>query len=406
MHRRVLFIARTSLLETLRSKLTPLAALALVLAVPLLSQLLGENEQGRVWVARSLTVEGFRVLLPIGVAVGFSFALRPAIRRGWATLSVRREEWFLGIALSGFAVVAMVFVLYAAGGILASEFSGSGAAVHRRQSAVSLTQEVRRQGKTRMLEVLEGRRGWMGFGKAESLVFDFSGPQSGRQVEGTLEFEIALTGRSAPARDAPFSVWLVGSDFRIETEVAVEATRRVSFRANVPGDGAWKVVCLPTDPAVIVGMYPSGCRQSVSSHRPAGTVIWLMLLSLAAALLTGAAVLMVRALATAPTAALAGILILTALTLLPAMTSPEKMARDRRIAVEHKKEKEDRSFLEDLERELSGLPELFPVEPFDNYLSGGEVRAEVGLDALLRLALALALLPAGAALFRLRQISD
>jgi hypothetical protein len=91
------------------------------------------------------------------------------------------------------------------------------------------------------------------------------------------------------------------------------------------------------------------------------------------------------------------------LTLLPSLVPATKMARDRRAAVEGRRDQD--TWLKSFEDKLDRLPQLYPERYFDEFLAARAVPGDAWGDAGWRLLVAMALLPAGAVLFRLRQIA-
>lgn len=392
---RTLAIWLAATLEPLRSPLAWLGLLSLTACVPLIVLVFGEGEaSARAWLARSIVVEGLRWLLPLGALAGAAFAIRPSLRSGWAALPARRAEWFVAISAASFCLMFVCALCFVLGGTLALAALGEAGNLERSREAASFSHTARAQG---------GETAFIWPGTTETLEFEFANQGLPETLKGTFEFEIAWTRESAPQRDVPFSVTLVG-ERTVEATTRVEARRRASFEAPNPGGAAFKVLCRATDPALTVGMKRVSCRLEDSRPGPLATLAWLLILSLAGAALCASLALCVRSLATAPTSALAGILLLASLTLLPALSPGDFASRKRRQDVERQAESEA-STLQQLAALASRLPRLMEPADFERFLAGRAATGEDAKGALLRLLMAAALLPAGALLFGRRQIA-
>lgn len=395
---RVLAIARAALLEALRARLAPLLALVLLLAVPALALLFGESADTRAWLTRSITSEGLRVVFPLAAILGGGFLLKPALKRGWSVLPARRSEYFLGAALAGGGVLVMAAGLFALGGVLANQWLDGDLTVTRSPDAIS-----KQRVKDGALQTAAGQADattWANPAYGEELVLPLPA-RAGETLKGTVEFQLVWTAEAPPRDRAPVAVWLQNGSVRTPLATTVQSRYRVQFEGAWPESGS--LVVQPTDPVLIVGASPDRVRLELERASPWGSVARLFMLSCGAALLCLLLVLLVRSLATAPTAVLAGLLLFSTLTLLPSLAPTTKMARDRRAALERAGEKS--TLVEQLEARATSLPELFPSGLFDEFLAARVVPAEAWSAAAWRLLAGLALLPAGAALFRLRQIA-
>ncbi|MCC6573122.1 MAG: hypothetical protein IT462_04955 [Planctomycetes bacterium] len=395
---RVLTITRAALAETFRSPTALLSALGLLALVPVLTFLGGQDEGARVWLSRTLLVEGLRLALPLGACLGGAWLLRVTMKRGWATLPARRGEWFAGAALAGIALMTLAAAFLAAGALAAATLIGSSAL-----AVQTATPKVLRSHGQRPVTAGPGQRMWLATKANERLVFEFA-KESSREVEGVIAFEMALTGDGAPGRDIPFTVQVGDSlDDLVDAPLHAEARKRASFIARGRA-GATMVVLTPRDPAVLVGVYPDSCRLVIHREHPALSALWLALQGLAAGALCLALVMFVRARSTAPTAALAGLLLFSALTLLPGMSGAgSTMFRDKQAAFERTQAKETggKKLLVSF---IAALPPLCPAEGFEAYIDGRTVEGGL-IDALWRALAALALLPLGALIFARRQIN-
>jgi hypothetical protein len=219
-------------------------------------------------------------------------------------------------------------------------------------------------------------------------------------IRGTVEYTPVLTGDRAPSRRSPVALYVETAGKRVPLEVEVQARRRVGFTGTFEPQSL--LILEPTDPALIIGVSPAKVKFELGTQAGGSSLLALFVLSVAASWLCLCVVLAMRGLSTAPTAALAGILLLAALTLLPALVPAEAMARDRRRDLGQGREK---GTLESLGAELSGLPQLFPDRYFDAYLAGNVVPAGTARDGLIRAGFALLLLAPGAWLFTRRQIA-
>ncbi|KAA0218578.1 hypothetical protein EDM80_00160 [bacterium] len=395
MLRRTLALWLAATLEPLRSPLAWLGLLSLAACVPLLVLVFGEGEApARAWLARSIVVEVLRWLLPLGALAGAAFAIRPSLRSGWAALPARRAEWFFAVSAASFCLMFVCALCFVAGAALSLAALGEAGNLEQSREAASFTHTARAQG---------GETVFIWPGTAETLEFEFVNAGLPPDIKGAFEFEIAWTRASAPERDVPFSVTLVG-ERTVEAATRVEARRRASFAAPNPGGESFKVLCRATDPALTVGMKRASCRIEGSRPGPLASLGWLLMLSLAGAALCASVALCVRALATAPTAALAGLLLLVALTLLPALSPGDFASRKRRQDVERQAESEA-STLQQLAVLASRLPRLMEPADFERFMAGRAAGGEDARGALLRLLIAAGLLPAGALMFGRRQIA-
>lgn len=392
---RTVALARTMLVETQRAPGTLPGAFALFLGTPLLMLLLGTDAGSTQWLARDLPTEGLRLLLPIGAIVGAAFLIRPALARGWSVLPARRAEWFAGSALAGMVVLALCAVLIAAGAALAAIVADS-TDLGRTRNANSIATEGPRERPP-----LADGTAWADPRYDESLLLPL-GTLDGDRVEGTLEYSVAWTKERAPARDVPLRITLLGGDAATELALTVESRGRVRFAGANPG-GELALRVTPTDPVLLVGTKPAHLRVEVARESVLWSLLALAFLGFAAAVLCFSATLCVRALSTSATAALTGLLLLATLTMLPGLAPAGRMVQDRRQAVEGTTA--EQGLLQNLEALGNDLPELLPDGVFDEWLAGRVVPAHAWTDGLLRLAAGLLLLPAGAVLFRMRQIA-
>ncbi|MCB9934468.1 MAG: hypothetical protein H6840_02160 [Planctomycetes bacterium] len=395
---RVLAIARAALVEALRARLAPLGALLLLAAVPALALLFGENADTRAWLTRSLTSEGLRVVFPLASILGGGFLLKPALKRGWTVLPARRAEYFAGTALAGSAVLVLAAGLFALGGAVANHWLDQDLTLTRTPETIS-KQRVR-DGVLQSAPGREDATTWVNPADGEELVAPLPALQ-GDTLHGTFEFQLAWTGEAPPQDRSPVAIWLQSAGTRTPLQTSVQSRYRIRFEGAWPGEGS--LVMQPTDPVMIVGSSPERVRLEMERVSPWGSVARLFVLSCCAALLCLALVLLVRSLATAPTAVLAGLLLFTALTLLPSLAPTTRMARDRRAALE--RGAADATLVKQLEARVTDLPQLFPDVPFDEFLAARVVPEETWPAAAWRLLAGLALLPVGAAMFRLRQIA-
>ncbi len=394
---RSLAIAGAALIQTARSKAGWTAALALLLMVPASAWLFADDAATRAWISRLVPVEVLRLLLPLGAITGGAFLVRPAMRTGWAVLPARRSEWFAGKAIAGTVVLVVATVLFSCGAALAGWIFGE---------PLSLTTHP---------EILYGER--VADGKLETARFKggmaLADPQSGEtivadipsgvgdRVAGIIEYEPILTGVQPPGQGAPVEVWINGEGTRQRLEVSIEARRRVSFQGE--RRGAHRVIIKPTDPGVAIGTSVSRMRFELGQRAPLSSLLVLTALSLGGALLCLFVVLAIRALSTAATAALAGMLLLAALTLLPSLAPTESMARDLRRDLGGAEEQE--GVLKALEAELTALPQLFPDRYYDEFLSARVAPGGAVAGGLARFGIGLLFLAPGAWLFTRRQIN-
>jgi hypothetical protein len=395
MVRRILAVFLAHLREALRSPLAWLGAFALVVANPAITLAFGgDDAASRAWLSRALVSEGLRLLLPLAALVGAAYIIRPSPRRGWSILPVRRSEWFAGSALACFAFVAAVGAMMALGGVLASPLAGDVANLERVRYASAMAYFGPREGKPERQFILR---------EDERLEFSFDGEELGETIHGKLQFEIAWTMEQAPERGVPLEIRLKG-EREVIASTHAEARRRATFSAPHPGGKRITVVCRAIDPALSVGMKREECRLVQGSENPLASITWLALIGACGALLCAGVTLAVRSLSTAPTAALAGALVLASLTLLPALAPGDAAARARRRDVQGEKDAQP-SATQLLAESLSGLPPLNEPANFERVGAGEAAHFDDAKAALLRLLLALALLPAGAALFSRRQIT-
>ena len=379
-----------------------IAALGVFVAPCLLLLTTGDDLE-RAWMLRGTLAEGLRLGLPVAVIAAGAYLLRPGAGQGWASLPARRAEWFVAVGVAGGLLTLVTAALLALGVVFAGAVFGLATRLDRTTGAVEFylekgtgnDRQVARPDGTGFVLVPPGRGG--------ALVFEFEHDPAREVVEGAMEFEVALTGRSAPSPDSPVRVVIEGESGDVDARTTVHARRRISFSAPNPGGNRLRVLCTAIDPSLAVGARPDAVRLTVE-HAPAWPrVLWLAILGCAASLLPGAVVLAVRALSTAPTAALAGLLLLATLTLLPALSPGSEMARDRRAATG---EQADEDWTQSAGRTLSSLPALYPQQPFDSYLKG---KIDAGADmstALVRLALGVLIVGAGAVLFTRRQMKN
>ena len=391
---RTLAITRASLIEALRARLTPVAALVLLATVPLVALLFGEDADTRAWLSRAITSEGLRIVLPLAGIIGGGFLLKPAVKRGWSVLPARRAEYFAGAALAGAIVLAVAAGLFAAGGVIANLWLGRHLTVTL--APESLMKQRTIDGQRQFAAGSETGATWANPRDNEEFVVEV--PQEvGKDAAGTVEFQMVWTADAPPRDRTPVAVWRERGAEREPLTTEVESRYRVRFAGVQGGD---RLVIQPTDPVLIVGTSPDRVRFETVRVNPIPSILALLALSLGATLLCLMLVLLVRSLATAPTAVLAGLLLLAALTLLPSLEPTGRMARDRRAAVTG-----EESMARRLESQATELPPLFPPKQFDEYLAARVVPGEAWADAGLRLLAGLLLLPAGAWLFRLRQIA-
>lgn len=390
---RVLAIAAATLRESTRSATARLAALLLLVCVPLMAWLVGDDEGGRVWAARTFTVEGLRLILPLAAVVGGAFLLRPNLKRGWATLPAQRGEWFAGAALAGLCMILLSTALFLSGAFVAA----SGAQVVRPVPSSGLAGVP----GTATMMMSRADRHWADPNKGQTLTFAFARPDTD-QLAGEVEFELVWTQEAAPARGVPFDAYVFAQGnqaARAKVEVRSLSRRQASFTGPMPAGESLHVQLVPNDPVLIVGVAESGIHLNGGEVSALPSILGLALLAIAAAALCMAVSLWFRSWSTAPTAALAGLLLLAALTLLPGIAPTGQMAADRRAAVEA-----DKDAMKSLESAAAKLPELLPAAAFDTYLRGREVESTLG-DTAWRGLIALALLPLGAITFRRRQIA-
>jgi hypothetical protein len=383
--------------EVARSPLAWLGALALLMAVPV-ATLFGESG-ARVWLSRSLVSEGLRWLLPLAALIGAAYVIRPSLKRCWVALPARRAEYFCAAALTSFSLMLVCATLVITGGALTGAMLGDEARLDdvrtpRVLHAVSGSRAISASAEERLFARPNGR---------EQLVFEFEGQALGDTIDGKMQFEIAWTTSAAPSRGAPFELKLVG-EREVIASTTVEARRRVTFRAPNPGGQVIRVIALPNDPALSVGMKRDECRLVLARASSAPSLAWLAFVAACGALLCAGVTLAVRSLATAPTAALAGALVFAAMTLLPALGPGDFAARQRRADVENIRAEVSR--VQALGEFLAQwIPPLNEPRNFERVLLGEAAQLDDAPEALWRLGIALALLPLGAALFSRRQIA-
>ena len=395
---RMLAIARASIIEALRAKLTPLIALVLVLAVPLIATLFGTDPDTRAWLTRSITTEGLRIVLPLAAIVGGGFLLKPAIKSGWTVLPTRRTEYFIGTVLAGSFILMASATLFALGGWLANTSMDDDLTVTLHSPAVS--KQRTKDGERQIAKGRPGSSTWANPRYGEELVFEIPEGADNR-LQGTIEYELLWTAEGAPTDRSPVEVWLQAGADRTLLNTTVQSRYRVRFEGDFAGHGS--LILQPTDPVLIVGSSPERVRIDVARTGSLGSVIVLLALSVCAALLCLSLVMFVRSLSTAPTAVLAGMLLLAALTLLPSLAPASKMAQDRRAA--QTQSLQDSSFVQRFEAQVTGLPQLLPDSYFDEFLAARVVGNDAWFPAGERLLAALLFLPFGALLFRVRQLA-
>lgn len=394
MLRRTLGVCLITLLEPARSPAALLALAALVLSFAVLSLGLADDAPSRAWLARAMGIEALGLLLPLGAVLGAAYIIRPNSRQGWAALPVRRAEWFLGAALACGAAVLLVALLLAFGVWLALALCADAGELERVRYAESFRYVGPREETRARPFILRSD---------ERLEFTFDGRKLGETVAGKLQFEIAWTMEQPPERGVPLEITLVGSR-EVKATTHVQARRRATFSAPHPGGDSFKVVARAIDPALSVGMTQSECRLVEGRESALPSLLWLAVVAACGALLCAGVALAVRSLSTAPTAALAGALILAALTLLPALAPGDAAARARRRDVEGEKSPEI-SAAERLSETLSGLPPLHVPDNFTRLAAGEAAHIADAPAALWRLLIASALVPLGAALFSRRQMT-
>jgi len=387
---RALSIAALSLREIARSAPARFGLVLLLIAVPLAELLAGREGATRVHVARMVSIEGLRLLLPLAAVVGAAFVLKPALRRGYALLPARRDEWFLGASLAGLAMSALSVALFATGAALTFVTLGD--------AGRSVRPAYPAQAGFTGAPTTSAGEDWLwadpaGEGRpADEIVLHFDVAPVG-PLSGEVTYELILTGGGAPARGVPFDVYAGES----RAEVRAISGRRAAFTAPAH-EGPVVLRIVPSDSALKVGLRPARVFISAEVVSAVPALLGLALVALAAAALCITFTLLVRSRLGAAIAALAGLLLVAALTLLPGLTPAGQMAADRRRAIEGEETQAIK-----LERALSQLPELMPATAFDEFLSGRTVGPLAG-EAVWRALAALALLPAGALLFRRRQI--
>jgi hypothetical protein len=386
MSARVLGITATTLRGATRPAWARLGLFALLICVPLSALLFGQGAPGRAIIARMVLVEGLRLALPLAAVVGGAFILRPGLKSGYALLPVRRDEWFLGASLAGVALLALAAALFATGALLTFASLGeAGRLVQPAFPAKAL------HGAEEVDASAHGQRLGISTDQVKTIKLTFERPE-GDTLRGEVRYKevIKPDATIAPGRAVPFSVR--------GAEVRPIARGRASFTAPMPQGDEITLEIAAIDDALIIGILPAEVHVQAASAGALASTAWLALAALAAAALCMTVTLLVRSLAGASTAALAGLLLLATLTLLPGLAPASQMAADRRKAM-------GGDGGESIEATLSRLPALLPDEPFDAMILGRTVGAGTLADAALRAAVALVLLPAGSILFRRRQIT-
>jgi hypothetical protein len=270
---RVLAISRTALIEALRARLTPVAALALLAAVPLLALLFSEDADTRAWLTRSITAEGLRVVLPLAAIIGGGFLLKPAVKRGWTVLPARRAEYFVGAALAGAIVLALGAGLFAVGGVAANSWFDRELTVTASSSGIS---KQRGTGADREVTPTTGEATWADPRHGEELVLDVP-TGLGRSLRGTVEFQMIWTAEAPPRDRSPVAIWLQSDAGRHQLETTVQSRYRVEFAGDYAGEGT--LIVQPTDPVLIVGTTPEKVRIELEQVGPVGSVARLLALS-------------------------------------------------------------------------------------------------------------------------------
>ncbi|MBK8207116.1 MAG: hypothetical protein IPK87_10070 [Planctomycetes bacterium] len=391
-------IARAALIETARSRVTPVAVLVLLAAVPALTWLFGDDAATRDWMTRLLPAEGLRVLMPLAAIVGGAFLLRPSIKRGWAVLPARRAEWFAGTVIAGICVLVVAALVFSAGAMLGGWMFGTPLANTSHAGSIQLTRV--QEGVTQQRHFKPGEMAVANPLREETLWIELP-DDAGDAIAGEIEFLPIWTQELPPQQSSPVALWLEGPNGRAPVELKVESRRRVSFHAAA--NGAQRLILQPVDPALLIGTSTDRVRFTTGESGVLGSLAALLVLGLGATLLCLCAVLMIRGLSTAPTAALAGLLLMAALTLLPSLAPAQGMARARRADVQGVKQ--EPGLMQRLEDELDALPQLFPDVYFDEFLAGRTVPAAAWGEGLARLGIGLLLLVPGAWLFTRRQIA-
>jgi hypothetical protein len=282
--------------------------------------------------------------------------------------------------------------LFATGGLIGSLWLGQDLTVTRTPD--SLSKQRVQNGQRQFASGNDTGSTWADPGQNEELVVDV--PDAGADLSGTVEYQMVWTAEAPPRDRSPVAIWLQDGEKRTPLKTTVQSRYRVQFE----GAGAGKLVIQPTDPVLLIGTSPERIRFETARTSATGSILGLLALSVCASILCLALVLLVRSLATAPTAVLAGMLLLATLTLLPSLAPAGRMARDRRAA-----QTGEESAAKRLEVRARELPPLFPPAHYDEFLAARVVAADAWGDAGLRLIAGLLLLPAGAWLFKLRQIA-
>jgi hypothetical protein len=180
-----------------------------------------------------------------------------------------------------------------------------------------------------------------------------------------------------------------------------ESQTRVHFEAEGVPPGA-RLVIHAVEPVFVVGTAPDLLRLQTGTGITGLSVLALLVLGLGGTLLCVSVVLAFRAYTTAPTAVLAGLLLMASLTLLPGLVPSDAMARHRRASMEATAAQTEGLAAADL---LEYVPRLFPQEPFQELSAGRVVPARAVADGLLRALAGVILLVPGAWLFSRRNIT-
>jgi hypothetical protein len=220
-------------------------------------------------------------------------------------------------------------------------------------------------------------------------------------LRGRLEYRIAWTGAGAPGTRGPVSLSLYADGSVHPVEVLSESQTRIAFRADDAPPGS-RLVVHAVDPVFVVGTSPEMLRLQTGTGHAGLSVLTLLLLGFGGALLCACTVLVFRARTTAPTAVMAGLLLLASLTLLPGLVPSDAMARHRRAAMDAAEATSRMPAAADL---LHHVPRLYPEEPFAEISAGRVVPARAAADGALRALIGLVLLVPGAWLFTRRNIT-
>ncbi len=394
--KRTLAIAGAALREAARGKALWGMGVAAVLIAPVITVVFGADDATRAWTSRLVSVEFFRLAMPLGAIFGGAFVLRPSMRSGWPVLPARRAEWFAGTCIA-----AAVLLVAATGAFYVGALSANlafGQPLSETTVPSSLYAERSTNGNK---EVRSSATGWAWASGEEDAYLVAELPQGlGGTISGTLQYTLALNQLQPPGERTPVTLWLAKDELRKELAAVVESRRRIRFSGQL--DGATMLIVEPSHAAFLVGATHQDVRFETGTKNAASSLIALLVLSLGAALLCMFAVVAVRGVASAPTAALAGILVFASLTLLPELQPADGMARDLRRDMGGMQE--DRGLIASLEDELALLPQLMPSRYFDEFLSGQVVPQGAYADGFVRLGVGMLLLIPGALLFSRRQI--